>query len=167
MTTIDYNGTGAWSREAILARYGEYARRFKVKHPLDLSPQQTAGRIYPVMDEVIKGIEAGDQACAEIGIEFIEQDASFSFGKVLKSNTARALRRGVELSPEQQARIRQRILSMLAAEYLPPEFRQYARLARKVGVRELLLERSATFNLTNPWVRHYFEYLSQPAAAAN
>ena len=32
-------------------------------------------------------------ACRRIGIEFIEEDRKFTFGKILKSNVARALQR--------------------------------------------------------------------------
>ena len=64
---------------------------------MDLRPRQsTKGDFtftHPVMDEVIKGIESGDSACIAIGIEFVEEDQHFAFGKILKSNTARALRR--------------------------------------------------------------------------
>jgi hypothetical protein len=109
---------------------------------------------------VIEGIVAGDLACAEIGVEFIEQDASFPFGLVLKSNTARALRRMKELLPEQQERIRRRVAAMLIAEYLPREFRQYAKLARTIGMSDLLSAQAGVFNLHNPWVAHYIEYFT-------
>jgi hypothetical protein len=33
MRVIDYNGTGAWSRDGIIARYAGHARRFKVSTP--------------------------------------------------------------------------------------------------------------------------------------
>jgi hypothetical protein len=75
------------------------------------------------MWKVIEGIEKGDLACAQIGVEFIEESASFAFGKILKSNTARALRRA-PLTSEQKERIRRRVAEMLCAGYLPREYRQ-------------------------------------------
>src|SRR5262245_24033396 len=61
--TIDYNGEGAWSRSEILARYARYAKELGIV-PRDLSPMEFAKGnrrwVYPVMDKVIKGIEAGD-----------------------------------------------------------------------------------------------------------
>src|ERR1700759_329891 len=97
MEVIDYNGTGRWSREALLERYAEYARRFGVSSPRNLNPveHEERGRrwVYPVMQRVIAGIESDDPACVEIGVEFIEENASFTFGMRLKYNTARALRR--------------------------------------------------------------------------
>src|SRR5687767_8704633 len=107
MEVIDYNGEGQWSRAEILMRYERYARAMKVS-PRDLSPHEHSERsrhwIYPVMDEVIKGIDAGDPACVQIGIEFIEEDAGFPFGRTLKANTARSLRR-TTMSEAQKHRI--------------------------------------------------------------
>ncbi|HXH39271.1 MAG TPA: hypothetical protein VNN08_11635 [Thermoanaerobaculia bacterium] len=165
MRVIDYNGTGPWSRDGILTRYAEHARRFRIRALRDLSPDELhrpeTTWVYPVMVRVIEGIVAGDVACCEVGIEFIEQDASFPFGRILKSNTARALRRSEVLLPEQQERIRQRVASMLSSEYLPREFRQYAKLARKLGMAALLSARRDTLNLANPWVAHYLEYFAE------
>jgi hypothetical protein len=49
-------------------------------------PEEGQGRwVYPVME----GIERGDKASVAVGIDFIEEDAHFPFGKTLKSNTAR------------------------------------------------------------------------------
>lgn len=135
MEIINYNGEGQWSREAILDRYARYAAELGVV-ARDLRPLvHTTGErrwVYPVMEEVIKGIKAGDPACIRIGVEFIEEDAKFPFGKILKSNTARALRRA-SLTDEQKTRIRARVFGMLRAGHVPHEFEDYAKLARKVG----------------------------------
>ena len=94
---IDYNGTGRWSSDELLKRYDLYVQRFGISHRLTSSPvvHSAEGKrwTYPVMRKVIEGIEKGDLACAQIGVEFIEESASFPFGRILKSNTARALRR--------------------------------------------------------------------------
>ena len=57
---------------------------------------------------------------------------SFPFGKVLKSNTARALRRA-QLTEPQKERVRHRVFSLLRAGHVPHEFREYAKLVRKIG----------------------------------
>ena len=115
----DYNGEGIWSKDEILRRYLRYSRELKLSAPVDLSPAEaTDGNIkwiYPVMDKVIAGIEAGDAACRRIGIEFIEEDKKFVFGKILKANTARALRCS-DLNNDEKERIRRRIVSMLIDE---------------------------------------------------
>ena len=135
MEVTDYNGEGLWSRSGILARYARYATTLRIVSR-DLSPMEhTEGVrrwVYPVMQKVIEGIAGGDHACIQIGIEFIEEDTRFPFGKTLKSNTARALRRAT-LSKEQKLRIRRRVFGLLRAGHVPREFREYARLVRKVG----------------------------------
>ena len=133
----DQNGDGQWSADRILARYRVHVRRFAVTAPRDLSPEVTEHGgvrwISPVMVEVIKGIEEQDPACAQIGIEFLEEDRGFAFGAILKYNTARALRRFEGLTADQIDRIRRRIAALYATGIVPREFRQYLRLLRRVG----------------------------------
>ncbi|HEX8915839.1 MAG TPA: hypothetical protein VF796_26020 [Humisphaera sp.] len=135
MDVHDYNGAGRWSRAAIFARYAAYAADLGVR-PRDLTPREYTHRdrrsVYPVMERVIEGIEAGDPACVELGVEFVEEDAKQPFGKILKSNTARALRRAV-LTDRQRRRIRRRVLGMLRAGHVPHEFAEYAKLVKRVG----------------------------------
>ncbi|MFT7169349.1 MAG: hypothetical protein ACI80K_002487 [Paracoccaceae bacterium] len=137
MILRDYNGSGRWSADQIIARYQTYTKRFKVS-PRSVEPNATESGdtrwIYPVMERVIVGIEEGDVACAQIGVEFIEEDQSFPFGAILKSNTARALRRFPGLTKEQVRRIRARVVGMLTGGRVPREYREYSRLLRKVGV---------------------------------
>lgn len=167
MTVIDYNGSGFWGVDEVLRRYTVYARRYGIAKPRDLNPLMHSTRdrqwIYPVMDRVIEGIQGGDLACAELGVEFIEETASFPFGKILKSNTARALRRA-HLTNEQQERIRKRVTEMLEAGYLPREFRQYAKLARKIGLAEWLARIEYQATLGDPWVQRYYTYFKEHAA---
>lgn len=164
MEVIDFNGTGRWSQQALLERYGIYAQQLKVSQPLDLSPQiseePVKAWIYPVMFEVVKGIELGDGACIEIGVEFIEEDERFRFGRSIKSDTARALRRAV-LTSEQIERIRRRVAHMLIAEHVPREYREYAKLLRKVGIGDWwpFIEKGA--NRANPYVLRYYNYFQQ------
>lgn len=114
------------------------------------------------MEAVIEGIERGDKASVAVGIDFIEEDAHFSYGKTLKSNTARALRRA-SLTPEQVGRIRNRVTNLLLAGQTPHEFRGYANLFRHVGIAECWprIERGATLN--NPYVERFYEYFRQCA----
>src|SRR5688572_5538666 len=159
MEVIDYNGAGEWSRDGLLARYARYAGEMGVV-ARDLSPRERAedGRrwVYPVMDKVIEGIGAGDAACVRIGIEFIEEDGKFPFGKILKSNTARALRRAA-LTEEQKRRIKQRVFGLLRDGHVPHEYREYAKLVRKIGFDAAELPEGVEDNPHAARFRAYFE----------
>jgi hypothetical protein len=164
MEVFDYNAEGRWSRTEILARYASYAAEMGVV-PRDLSPMEHSERgqhwVYPVMMTVIVGIEAGDAACVRLGIEFIEEDSKFPFGKTLKSNTARALRRA-PLTEDQKQRIRRRVFGLLRAGHIPHEYREYARLVRKIGFSA---EEVPEVHTTNPYVARfhlYFQEASRP-----
>ncbi len=138
-TGRNYNGEGRWSIEAVQERYREYCAALQIKPSRSLTPREyTEGDVrwvYPIMDEVISGIDEGDPACVALGVEFVEEDAGFPFGATLKSNTARALRRA-QLSESQKVRLRQRIATMLILGHVPREMREYAKLLRKLGVGE-------------------------------
>jgi hypothetical protein len=157
----DYNGEGAWSAESIQGRYRAYARRLGVSEARDLSPlvhsEGDMRWIYPVMDKVIDGIEAHDPACIQLGIEFIEEDASFTFGRILKAKTARALRRA-PLTREQAERIRERVVRMILRGYVPPEYGQYARLLRRIGLAEVWPRIEGNVDFDNKYVCRYYRY---------
>jgi len=157
----DYNGEGRWTVEAVQTRYLEYCRAYGVKSPVKPVPRvHVEGRkqwIYPVMEAVIVGIERGDQACIALGVDFIEEDAHFPFGKTLKSNTARALRRA-SLTAAQVVRVRKHVTNLLIVGQIPHEFREYAKLLRHVGLAEYwpLMQRDA--NPDNPFVKKFLDY---------
>lgn len=164
MKTFDYNGDGFWSVEPVLKRYDSYAQLYNVSPPYNVKPsiitEDGVTRIYPVMDRIIEGIASNDPACIEIGVEFIEESRSFPFGKILKSNTARALRRAsASMTEDQKERVRKRIAEMLCTGYLPREFRQYARLAREIGLGRWRSKIEQEANLNNRWVNHYYKII--------
>jgi hypothetical protein len=160
---IDYNGTGRWTLDAIRERYAEHALRFDVREPTVLTPREHSEGgtrwIYPVMEQVIAGISGGDPACVELGVEFIEGDQRFPFGKRLKSNTARALRRA-SLEAGQVERVRNRVIGMLVAGQVPHEFREFARLLRKIGVGERWESVRQRLDRSNPYVMRFYDYLN-------
>jgi len=161
MALIDYNGEGRWTRENTLARYAQYTAKLTTE-PRDLSPRESSDNVgqhwvYPVMDEVIKGIDAGDLACIQIGIEFIEEDSRFPFGKTLKSDTARALRRAT-LTGAQQCRIRKRVFAMLRAGNVPHEYGEYAKLVRSIGFEAADIR---AIEPKSPFVAKFIRYFEQ------
>jgi hypothetical protein len=161
---IDYNGVGFWSPSSVRQRYELYAQNLRVTSLKDLTPKthEEAGKrwIYPIMEQVIEGIELDDPACVQIGIEFIEDSSSFPFAMILKSNTARALRRS-HFTSDQEERIRKRVVEMICTGYLPREFRQYAKLAKKIGMKDWLPQIEREADLSNPWIKQYYIYFSQ------
>ena len=109
------------------------------------------------MRQVIQGIDAGDAACSQIGVEFIEEDEKFPFGKGLKSSIARALRRSV-LNAEQVERIRKRVVQLLIKEHIPYEYRDYARLLKRVGIGDWWPAIEKQVNRNNPHVLRFYNY---------
>lgn len=165
---IDYNGVGIWSAEGIQKRYRKYADLTDI-NPVQLVPERhtEGGRtwVYPLMSQVIGLIEAGDKAAIEIGIEFIQEDDFFVFGKILKSDTARALRRAA-LTEEQQTRIRERLVGMLLAGQVPHEWHEYKRLLRRVGVDPLWPVLEKGVDRENKYVMRYYDYLDRFARSS-
>ena len=159
----DYNGQGRWSRESILRRFESYSKTFgtTVDKLESRSHEEGLGkRIYPLIEAVIDGIEKQDPACIELGIELIEDNDPMPFGKILKSNAARGLRRSADkLTEDQRRRIRKRVGDMLITQYMPREFVQYVKLARTINFKEEISRVKSEADLDNRWVAHYLERL--------
>jgi hypothetical protein len=114
------------------------------------------------MFKVIAGIEAGDRACTELGVEFIERAGKQPFGRVLHANAARALRRAA-LNAPQIDRLRARILGMLVRSVVPREFREYAKLLRRIGVGPDWQKVAIEVDRENPYVMRYVRYFETHA----
>ena len=159
--TRDYNGPDAWSLDGVRRRYRALAEELRVSDATELVPlvhdEGDVRWVYPVMDAVIKGIERGDAACVELGVEFVESGHQQPFGRILHSNTARALRRAA-LTPQQSDRLRTRILDMLVAGQVPHEFKQYAKLVRHIGLGKVWEKVKTQVNHANPYVMRYVDY---------
>lgn len=166
MTEIrDYNGKGRWSRESIASRFKSYSKSFGTTLN-ELEPRTfeegSIKWVYPLMEAAIEGIKKQDPACIELGIELIEDGESMPFGMILKSNTARALRRTIHhLTEDQRDRIRKRVADMLISEYMPREFLQYVKLAREIGFDSEVPRVESKADLENRWVRRYMDQLCQ------
>lgn len=147
--------------EAVQTRYLQYCRESGAESSQPPVPRKhVEGQkqwVYPVMEAVIDGIERGDAASIAIGLDFIEEDALFPFGRTLKSNTARALRRA-SLTAVQVLRVRKRVTNLLIAGQIQREFREYAKLLRRVGVADCwpVMQRDA--KLDNPYVKRFIAY---------
>ena len=161
MILRDYNGTGTWSAGAIQERYLELCSKLGVESRCSLAPlemvQGGCRWIYPVMHKVIDGIEAGDSACIAIGVEFIEEDQKFPFGANLKYRTARALRRAT-LPNVAVLRLKRRVVAMLVAGNVPREYREYARLLRRIGFDDWWQRIEEETPRSHPYAMRYYRY---------
>jgi hypothetical protein len=160
---VDYNGVGNWSAETIRERYERFAAALGTKPSQLISRcHSESGRtwVYPLMEQIIILIDEGDKAAIEIGIEFIQEDDHFVFGRILKSNTARTLRRA-SLTTMQQARIRKRLVDMMVHGQVPHEWHEYKRLLRHIGVGSLWSVLASGVDRQNPYVMRYFNYLDR------
>ncbi len=161
MSVHDYNGTGKWAVESVRARYAAYCLCLNVVAPMAIEPriyvQGADAWVYPVMEVVIEGIKRGDAACAIIGVEFIEEDSKFPFGRTLKSKTARALRQ-THLPQNLANRIKKRIASMLVTGNTPREYAEYARLLRKLGLDDIWPSMAANPPTGNRVAMRYYHY---------
>ena len=164
MRPADLDGKGRWTLEALRERYLQHCRLFRLPPrslPSGNDWPSRKGLIVTFLDSMIAGMKAGDLACAEIGIELMEEDGGFAFGRILKANTARALRR-CALTEAQQERVRTRVVGMLARGFMPHEFRDYARLLRHIGLGPHRERLECAVDRSDPWVAWYVAYLTRP-----
>jgi hypothetical protein len=164
MEIRDYNGPGDWSADAIRERYRAYCRRLGQLEAFSLASRvHVEGEVrwvYPVMDAVIEGIKAGDRACVELGVEFVESEHKQPFGRMLHASVARALKQAT-LDEEQVARLRRRILSMLVAGQVPREYHAYAKLLRRIGLGASWPEQRCMVDEGNKYVMRYVRYFDR------
>ena len=87
METRDYNGPGEWDLESVQRRYLRHAKNLGMKGVSELAPREHAEGsvrwVYPVMESVIRGIERGDAACIELGVEFVESSHQQPYGRLV------------------------------------------------------------------------------------
>jgi hypothetical protein len=162
MRASDLDGKAGWTVEELRRRYDRYCHLFNVDpRPLPSGDDWPSrrGLVVSFMDAFIQGMKEGDIACAEIGIELIEQDAGFAFGRIMKANAARALAR-CALTEDQKERIRARVVEMLIRGFMPHEFRDYARLLRRIGLAGHRERLERTFDPADPWAAWYVRYLT-------
>ena len=108
-----------------------------------------------------KRIEKDDRVCKIIGVELVEENRTMPFGRILKSNTARALRR-TSLDNNLQARLKNRIIGMLIKGKVPREYKEYAKLLRKIGIDRYdwqIIERH--FPQDNIYTMKYYRYFKE------
>ncbi len=76
---------------------------------------------------IADGVRAGDQACVELAIQFIEEHLIVSYSGFARSRIARALRH-CSLSQSQKGRLSAQFLTLLATGNRCEEFSEYLKL---------------------------------------
>jgi hypothetical protein len=164
MEVRDYNGLGEWSADALKERYRRHCHRLGQPEARRLTAQEhvegNVRWVYPIMHAVIDGIKAGDRACAELGVEFVESDQKQPFGRSLHASTARALKRA-DLDLQQVTRLRNRILQMLVDGQVPHEYRAYANLLRHIGLGPSWPEQRRKVDEGNAYVMRHVRYFER------
>jgi len=161
MQPPNLDGTGQWRNSEIIVRYRRWCMCLN-QRPAGISATEgfygERGWACVVVRQLVALMKTGDLAAAWIAIELIEEDGGFAFGRLLKAECARELRR-MPLNEEQKQRIRQRVVTMLALGFVPHEFRQYSRLARHIGLGSAAQDLEALRAHPNPWVGWHIGYL--------
>lgn len=106
----------------------------------------------------------GDVEAIAMACELIHRDPMLPFGKIIKSNLARALRkRHDRLSAADRRKVIGATLRLLAAEHAPRELEDYCKLVRKLPGSEYL-EAAALIVPRNARSTHLLAVLREPLA---
>ena len=161
-TPTNLDGKDIWQFPQVQSRYRRYCAHFGIEHtelvfhPYYVERGWTAG----ILDVLVDRMKSGDLAAAQIGIEMMEEDRGLAFGPIIKSNIPRALVK-CDLTESHKERVRKRVVAMLLRPFLPKEFRQYAWLARRIGLGDWA-QKLQNADKRVPWVHWYVEYLTNP-----
>ena len=94
-----------------------------------------------VLDNLTKGIKNSEQSAIDLGCELIAKDEKYIFGKIIKSNIARALKNNTKyISTYQQQQIFRVTLKLLGMEYFPRETEDYCKLVSKFDISGFVKE---------------------------
>ena len=116
-----------WSYESVIAEHRRLGGTFDIAG----TPRQT---VFPngiverrLWYNLADGARAGDAACVELAVRFIEEHFIVSYSGYARARLARALKRAA-LSPEQKRRLSTRFLALLKRGERCHEFESYLAL---------------------------------------
>lgn len=96
-------------------------------------------RLSHVCKQVALEIRSGNATAVRIAFLILTKDPGMPFGKIIKSDFARALKQGANLLSEMQRRgLIAKTCELLELEFCPRETEDYCRLIIKFGQSELL-----------------------------
>jgi hypothetical protein len=91
-------------------------------------------RIDLALTQVTKAIKNGDRSAVILGYTLLMEDPHLPFGKLIKSNFARAFKHQISLLTEHEKfRLAGKTAELLSLEYCPREVEDYCRLVKKMG----------------------------------
>lgn len=84
---------------------------------------------------IADAVKGGDQKAARIAYSILMKDPSLPFGKLIKSEFARALKKRVDLlNAEERDGLVRKTSELLSMEFCPREVEDYCRLVKRFGV---------------------------------
>jgi hypothetical protein len=115
-------------------------------------------------DQVRRAIVVGDTEAVSLACDLIEKDPMLPFGKLIKSDLARALKKQVGLLvASERAQVLGATIKLLNQEYAPRELEDYCKLAKKLPGPEFLAALSRVAP-RNPKAERLLAYLAQSDA---
>lgn len=91
-------------------------------------------RLGRAMDKVAQAIRQGDRSAVIVGYQIIIHDPHLPFGKIIKSNFARALKRHIDcLTMQEKMCLASKTAELLSLPFCPREVEDYCRLVKKMG----------------------------------
>jgi hypothetical protein len=114
-----------------------------------------------VMDNLTKDIKNGNKEAINLGCELIAKDQKYAFGKIIKSNLARALKNNAEtINSQNQKSIVNITKKLLSMDHTPRETEDYCHLIVKFkGVN--LAEELKTFKAGCKSAERWLQYLNE------
>lgn len=119
-------------------------------------------RLGRAMTGVAQAIRAGDRSALILGYLVVMADPHLPFGKIIKSNLARALKHHVELlTEEEKLTLADKTSRLLSLPFCPREVEDYCRLVKKMGrsIADRVVARSRP---NNRKAQSLLAYLSHP-----
>lgn len=118
-----------WGRDDLLRLHAALGGTF----PLATTPRRTdVPRPERLWYNLADGVRAGDAACVELAVRFIEEQFVVSYSGYARARLARALRHAA-LSPSQKRRLSRHFHELLTRGERFDEFREYIRVWRVIA----------------------------------
>jgi len=120
-----------------VSNLGELARLLKLdlsSYDINREIEHAGVRLDLAVTQVAKAIKNGDRSAVIVGYKLLMEDPNLPFGKLIKSNLARAFKHQIELLTEhEKLNLAGKTAKLLSLEYCPREVEDYCRLVKKMG----------------------------------